>query len=179
MIFYTCNRGVATGRARGTMLLPRFNFQTKQGPPVSVSNNRDISFYGCSEIIRIRNFTIFTVNATVFGQFTAAFYNYIGEIDHFTLDFLKKSDTKPCTFWKVSYCGPSERRPQWTKVRTFDYRRNPGSTEKVLYNKAYIHVSDPQLNIIASIMERLKIFSKVIVAFNCILLAKFEKQVMS
>ena len=36
---------------------PHFNFQTKQGPTVSVSNVGDTTFYGCSEITR--NFTIF------------------------------------------------------------------------------------------------------------------------
>ena len=41
---------------------------------LSVSNIRDIAFYGCSEIIRIRNFTIFTVFATGFGQIMAAIY---------------------------------------------------------------------------------------------------------
>ena len=51
-----------------------FNFRTKQGPTVSVSNITDIAFYRCSEIIRIGNFTIFTEYATMFGQFTAAFH---------------------------------------------------------------------------------------------------------
>ena len=53
---------------------PHFSFRTKQGPKVSVSNITDIAFYGCSEIIRTRNFTIFTVYVTIFGQFMAAFY---------------------------------------------------------------------------------------------------------
>ena len=39
-----------------------------------VSNIRDIAFYGCTEIMRIRNFTIFTVFATSFGHDTAAFH---------------------------------------------------------------------------------------------------------
>ena len=51
-----------------------FNFWTKQGPTVSTSNIRDIAFYECSEITRTRNFTIFTVFTTIFGQFTAAFH---------------------------------------------------------------------------------------------------------
>ena len=54
--------------------LPHFNFQTKKGPTVSVSNMRGIIFYGCSEIIRTRNFTIFTEYATIFGQFMVAFH---------------------------------------------------------------------------------------------------------
>ena len=42
--------GGAAGEA-----MPRTSvFQTKQGPIVSVSNIRDIAFYVCSEIIRIR-----------------------------------------------------------------------------------------------------------------------------
>ena len=74
--FSTIIRGVATGRAMGAMPpppLPNFNFRTKQGPKISVSNIRDIAFYGCSEIIQIRNFTVFIVYATGFGQFMTAF----------------------------------------------------------------------------------------------------------
>ena len=56
------------------MPLPaHFNFQTKEGPTVSVANIKDISFYVRSEIMRIRNFTIFTVSVLIFGQFTLAF----------------------------------------------------------------------------------------------------------
>ena len=40
-------------------------------------------------------------------------------------------------------------------------------------------ISSPQLNIIASILKLLKIFSEVIVASKCGPLAKIEKQVMS
>ena len=43
-----------------------FNFQTKQGPTVSVSNMRDIAFRGCSEIMRTINFPIFAVYITIF-----------------------------------------------------------------------------------------------------------------
>ena len=52
---------------------------------------------GVQKLYGPRNFTIFTVYATIFGQFMAAlwqfFSNYIKEIDHFTLDLLKRSDT--------------------------------------------------------------------------------------
>ena len=48
--------------------------QTQEGPTVSVSNISVIAFYGCSEIIRTRNFTIFTVYATISGQYKAAFH---------------------------------------------------------------------------------------------------------
>ena len=68
-------RGVATVGARGTTTK---KVQTKKGPKVSVLNIMDIDFYGCSEIIReiirTRNFTIFTVYAIIFGQFVAAFH---------------------------------------------------------------------------------------------------------
>ena len=40
-------------------------------------------------------------------------------------------------------------------------------------------ISGPQLNIIASILELLKIFSEVIVASKCGPLAKIEKRAMS
>ena len=60
-----------------------------------------------------------------------------------------------------------------------DYRRNPGPTEKVLQNKRSIHITAPKLNIIASILEILKIFSEVIVASKCGPLARIEKQAMS
>ena len=44
------------------------NFRTKQGPTVSISNMTYIAFYGCSEVVRTKNFSIFTVYATIFGQ---------------------------------------------------------------------------------------------------------------
>ena len=97
-------------------MVPHFNFQTKQGPTVSVSN-RDISFYECLEIIPTRNMTIFTLSVTIFGQFTGAFHfsNYIGEIDHFSLDFWK-GPIFNARLSEVSICVPSERKPQWTRV---------------------------------------------------------------
>ena len=63
-------RGVATGVTKGASP-PHFNFWTKKGPTVAVSNIRGIAFYGCSEIIWTGNFAIFTVYATTFGQYTA------------------------------------------------------------------------------------------------------------
>ena len=71
--------------------LPQFNFRNKHGPTVSVSNIRDIAFYECSEIMRTRNFTILTVYAKLFGQFTAA--NCIRGIDHFKLDLRERFDS--------------------------------------------------------------------------------------
>ena len=75
--------------------LPHFNFQTKQGPEMSVSNFRDVAFYRCSESIRTRNFTIFTRMLEFLDNLWRifTFSNYIQEIDHFKLDLLKRSDT--------------------------------------------------------------------------------------
>ena len=61
------------GGSRGAMT-PHFNFRTKQGPTISVSKIKHIAFYGCSEIIWTKNFTILTAYATSYGQFTAAFH---------------------------------------------------------------------------------------------------------
>ena len=55
-------------------MVPHFNFWTKQSPTFWVSKIRDIACYGCSEIIRTRNFTIFTVYAAIFGQLTVLFH---------------------------------------------------------------------------------------------------------
>ena len=57
----------------------------------------------CSEIIRTRNFTIFTAYATIFGQFTTSC--------HFFLITLGKYVTSCWTFWKGSLFnpGPSEK----------------------------------------------------------------------
>ena len=62
-----------------------------KGATISVSNIRDIVFYECSQIKGTRNITIFTVYATIFGQFMEN--NYIRETDHFKLDLLKRADT--------------------------------------------------------------------------------------
>ena len=88
--------GGIRGGGGGGALPYHFNIQTKQGPEISVSNIRDIAFYGCSEVIPNKNFKIFTAYATTFDQFMPTFHffsNYIGAIDHFTLDCLKRSDT--------------------------------------------------------------------------------------
>ena len=90
-------RGVATQGARGAMPLPHFNFLTKQGPKVSVSNIRDIAF-----LQMFRNYTdqkfhnfyslcyIFWTN---YGDFPF-FSSYIGEIIRSLRDhLLKRFDT--------------------------------------------------------------------------------------
>ena len=69
---------------------------------------------------------------------------------------------------------------QRTRVQTFDYRRNPGRTGKVLTREAsYEASSGPQLNIIASILGLLKTFSEIIVASKCDPLARIGKQAVS
>ena len=73
---YFLIRGAAIGGARRAMA-PHFNFPTKQGPTISVSNTRDVAFYEYSEIIWTRNFTIFNMYVTIFGQFTAAFHFFL------------------------------------------------------------------------------------------------------
>ena len=71
------------------------HFRTKQGPTVSVLNIRNIGLNRCSDIIWAINFTIFTMYATILEnlQWLFIFSNYMGKIDHFTLDLLKRWDT--------------------------------------------------------------------------------------
>ena len=64
-------RGVATGEP-GHPWPSHFNFRTRQGPTVSRSNS--FYFIEFSEMIKPKNFTIFTVYTRVFGQFMAAFH---------------------------------------------------------------------------------------------------------
>ena len=73
-----------------------FNFRTKQGPKISVSHIRDIAFYRCSEIIRTRNFTVLQFLDNLWRLFI--FSNYIEEINHFTLDLLKRSNIQCWNF---------------------------------------------------------------------------------
>ena len=92
---------VCGGGAMGQWF-PHFSYRTKQGPRVSVSNIRNIAFYGCLEIIQTRNFTIFTMYATIFGRFPATFHFFklhkrnrslhvapSKKVQYLTLDFLK------------------------------------------------------------------------------------------
>ena len=67
---------------------PNFNFSTKERLTATVSNTRDAAFNECSEIIRTTIITIFNVYAWLF-----IFCNYIGEMNHFMLDLLKRSNT--------------------------------------------------------------------------------------
>ena len=70
----THSRDVATREGAEGLWFPHFNFRTKKGPAVSVSNIRNITFYGCLEIMQTINFTTFIVYATIFGKFRAAFH---------------------------------------------------------------------------------------------------------
>ena len=73
-------KGVATGVGGGE--------QGGHGRPTSISEPNKVQqfqfqtsgtllFYGCSEIIQTRNFTIFTVYTTIFGQIKAAFHFFL------------------------------------------------------------------------------------------------------
>ena len=77
------------------VMVPRLQFLNQKGPTVLVSNIRGIAFYGCSETVWIRNFTIFTVCVLQFWdniqRATSHFSNYTEEIDNFLLNFLKIS----------------------------------------------------------------------------------------
>ena len=161
-------RGVSTGRAREGYA-PHFNFRIKKGPKVSVLNIRGIAFYRHSEIIRTRNFTIFTVYAIIFS-------NYIGEIYHFT-------------FWKapILNAGPSEEflfvcHPKEDhNEREFKPQIIAGILnlpKKSSKTREASIISGSQLNIITSILELLKILSEVIAVSKCGPLARTEKQAM-
>ena len=89
--------GIATGLSQwghAPPPPPHFNFQTKKGPTFSLSKIRSIASYGCSEIIRTRNFTIFTVLQFSDNlQRHFIFSNYVRKIDRLRLDLLRRSDT--------------------------------------------------------------------------------------
>ena len=75
--------------------LPHFNFRTKKGPTVSVSNIKDIAFYGYSEFIRTSISQLPQCMLPFMHNLRQHFIfsNYIREIDNFTLDLLKMSNT--------------------------------------------------------------------------------------
>ena len=58
-------------------------------------------------------------------------------------------------------------------------RWNAGATEKVFYNQRSIHISSPQVNIVASIQEFLEIFSEVIEGSKYGPLVMIKKQTVS
>ena len=90
-------------RAMPLTLSAHFNFRTKQCPKVSISNIRDIAFYGCSEIIPTRNFTVMTVYTNNFWLMYSGF--------SFFLKTKGKQITSRWTFSKVPIlnAGPSEK----------------------------------------------------------------------
>ena len=67
------HRDVATGRPGDHDPSTSISEQNKV-QQIQFQTSGILLFYWCSEIIRTRNFTIFTVYAKIFGQFTAAFY---------------------------------------------------------------------------------------------------------
>ena len=79
-------RGIATGGPGGPCTPPHFNFQTKQGPTVSVSNIRDtgiLLFMGVQKLYRseISQFLPYMLQfLDKLGQ-RFIFSNYIGEVD--------------------------------------------------------------------------------------------------
>ena len=62
---------------KGAMPPPTAISEPNKVQNVSVSSIREIAFYGCSEIIRTRNFTFSTVYTTSFGQFMTAFHFFL------------------------------------------------------------------------------------------------------
>ena len=74
---------------------PHFNFRTKQGPIASVSKITDIAFTGIEKLNgpEISRFLPCMLQFLDNVRRLSIFSNYIGKIDHFTLDLLKRSDT--------------------------------------------------------------------------------------
>ena len=103
MDWFLYDNGVATGGTGGGHGPPHINFRTKQGPAVSFPNIRDISYYGCSEITRTKNLTIYIVYVTIFGQFTVAFQFFKLHRGNRSFHFTKGS---------ILNALPSEKRPQ-------------------------------------------------------------------
>ena len=67
-------RGIAAGGARGAMPPPTSIFEPNKVQQFQFQTSGDNAFYGCSEIIRTKNFAIFTKYATIFEQFTVPFH---------------------------------------------------------------------------------------------------------
>ena len=76
-------RGVATGAAKGAKA-PPLQFQDQARSNSFSFKHQRCFFLRVFRNYTDRNLTIFIVNAKIFGQFTAAFHSYIGEIDDFT-----------------------------------------------------------------------------------------------
>ena len=93
-LIYRHYRGVATGGPGGPWP-PHFIFRANKGPKLSVSNIRDIAFYGCLKFMRTKNFTILLCMLQFLDNLGRFFIisNYIWGIDHSTFDLLKNSDT--------------------------------------------------------------------------------------
>ena len=92
--FWTLVRGVATGVVRGAWP-SHFSFQTTQGPTVSVSNIRQLLLIDVQKLCGPEIPRFSPCMLQFFGNMRRLliFSNYTREIDHFTVDFLKRSDT--------------------------------------------------------------------------------------
>ena len=78
----------------GSRVAP-FNFQTKTRSTNFSFKHQGYCFLPMFRNYTDRNFAIFTVYATIFGKLWRLFIfsNYLGEIDRFTFDLLKRSNT--------------------------------------------------------------------------------------
>ena len=160
---------------------PHFNFRTKQGPTVSVSNIRDIAFYGCSVIIRTRNFTIFTVYTTIFRQFTAVSHFFLlrrvnillhvgpsEKVQYLTLDLLKSF-----LLWSIRKKTTMDKSLNIRLyVKSWTNWTSPLKQEKHPYKWFIIEYNSINTGL-------LKIFSQVIPTSKCGPQARIEKKSMS
>ena len=73
----------------------RFNFRAKQGPKISASNIKNIAFLDVQELYGPDISQLLSCMLQFLDNLWRLFIfsNYVGEIDHFTLDLLKRSDT--------------------------------------------------------------------------------------
>ena len=107
------------------------------------------------------------------------FSSYIGEIDHFTLDLTKgpiRNVGPSEKFLFVEHPKENHNEREFKRQIIGEILDQPRKSSKT--REASI-ISGPQLNIIASILEPLKIFSEVIVASKCGPLAIIAKQTVS
>ena len=107
------------GRSHWGMPPPHFNFRTKQGPKISVSNIRDIAFMDVQKLYgpEILQFLLcrlqFLENLCSLWRLFI-FFNYLGVIDHFTLDLLKRTRYLTLDLLKSFFLWIIRKRPQRT-----------------------------------------------------------------
>ena len=152
------------------------------GPWTSISEPDRIQQFQ----FQISEILLFTDVQKLYGPKISRFYRVCYNIwtiygdFSFFLTIQWKYITPRWTFRKgpILNTGPSEKFLILDR-REFKRQIIPGTTEKVLQNKRTIHIRGPQLTIIASILELLKIFSEVIAATKCGPLARIEKQAIT